>query len=329
MATLREFALEGSARGRIKLPEARTDNSYRFIEDGVVQLRFADEEGSLHALNAAEVAQVLQGVVEFTDGLAKRGAFGDGMPPTVLVRPAQQGSFVLEAVLAWSAAHPEVVGMYMGAGGVVVKSIDAGLKKLRGVRVTDMERSGDGLVKLNWSDGDVSEVPESAWEQLNTMPRKTRKALAKIMTPLGDAADRLELREAAVDEDSDAVMSAPAASIATRSDYREAVHEVDDTDQSTETFSAEASFGSIDFENSEKWRVSTIRGTRQATIEDGDFLQRIDAGEAIHKNDLFEVTIREERVTTNGRTKTDWFVVDARLTRRGDDDAGSSTPAAS
>lgn len=308
------------------MPEAHSDTDYRDIADGVVQLRFADEEGALHALNAAEVAEVLQGVVEFTDGLAKQGAFGDGMPPTVLVRPAQQGSFVLEAVLAWSAAHPEVVGMYMGAGGVVVKSIDAGLKKLRGVRVIDMERTGDGLVKLNWSDGDVSEVPESAWQQLNTMPRKTRKALAKIMTPLGDAADRLELREATVDENTNAVLSAPAGSVATRADYREAVHEVEDSDQSTETFTVEGSFVSIDFENSEKWRVTTTRGTRQATIEDEDFLRRIDQGEAVHKNDLFEVTIREQRSVTNERTKTEWFVVQARLTRRGDDDTDSSTP---
>ena len=308
------------------MPEASSDASYRDIEDGVVQLRFADDDGSLHALNAAEVAQVLQGVVEFTDNLAKRGAFGDGMPPTVLVRPAKTGSFTLEAILAWSAAHPEVVGMYMGAGGVVVKSIDAGLKKLRGVRVTDMERSGDGLVKLNWSDGDVSEVPESAWKELNTMPRKTRKALAKIMAPLGDAADRLELREATVDENSADVLNTPPASVATRSDYREASHDSDDVDQTTDTFTAEASFGSIDFENSEKWRVTTTRGTRKATIEDEAFLRRIDEGGAIHKNDLFEVTIREEKVVTNGRTSTDWFVIDARLTRRGDNDADSSTP---
>lgn len=302
-----------------------SSNDYRDIEDGVVQLRFADDDGALHALNAAEVAQVLQGVVEFTDNLAKRGAFGDGMPPTVLVRPAKTGSFTLEAVLAWSAAHPEVVGMYMTAGGVVVKSIDAGLKKLRGVRVTNIEHTANGLVKLNWSDGDVQEVPDVAWRELNAMPKKTRKALAKIMAPLSDAADRLELRDASVDENSDEVMSAPPAAVATRSDYREASHESDEVDETSETFDAEASFGSIDFQNNDKWRVISNRGTRNATIEDEELLRTLDRGGAIHKNDLFAVTIREEKVVKNGRTTTTWFVVDARLTRRGDDDADSST----
>ena len=307
------------------MSDASSTNDYRDIEDGVVQLRFADDDGSLHALNAAEVAQVLQGVVEFTDKLAKRGAFGDGMPPTVLVRPAKTGSFTLEAVLAWSAAHPEVVGMYMTAGGIVVKSIDAGLKKLRGVRVTDMERTQDGLVKLNWSDGDVQEVPEAAWRELNAMPKKTRRALAKIMAPLGDAADRLELRDADVSADSDDVMSTPPAAVATRPDYREASHESDDVDETTDTFTAEASFGSLDFENNDKWRVISTRGTRQATIEDESLLRLIDRGGAIHKNDLFDVTIREEKVVKNGRTSTNWFVVDAKLTRRGDDDADPSS----
>lgn len=49
-----------------------------YVENGVVQLRFADMDDSVMDLNAAEAAEVLQGMVEFTGQLARAGALGDG-----------------------------------------------------------------------------------------------------------------------------------------------------------------------------------------------------------------------------------------------------------
>ncbi|MEN2742685.1 hypothetical protein ABCS02_33335 [Microbacterium sp. X-17] len=297
------------------------------ITDGVVQLRFADDENSLHALNAAELAQVLQGLVEFTDDMAKNGLFGDGMPPEVLVRPVKQGSFVLEAILTWAQANPEpALGIAMSAGGALVKAFDVALKRLRGSKVTDFEHLPNGNVKIKWADGDVSEVPVPVWTDLNAMKRKTRRALSKLMTPLSDQAERLEVREAKVDEESDSVLLSEPEAVATRGDYREAITEPEEVVEEAETFTVEATLQSIDFRPGEKWRVATARGTRLASIEDQEFLRGLDRGTPLHKNDLFEVTIREARTIANGRTTKDWTITSARRTKRGNDDgdAGAS-----
>jgi len=300
------------------------------ITDGVVQLRFVGEDGTLHAINAAEVAEVLQGLVEFTSDMATNGLFGDGMPPEVLVRPIKEGSFVVEAIVQWASQNPEAAaGIAMSAGGAVTKAIDVGLKKLRGSKVTNFEHLGNGNVKLVWADDDVSEVPVTVWNDLNAMKRKTRRALSKLMAPLSDKADRLEVRAATVDDDTSAVMASSPETVATRSDYRKAIHEPEEVIEEAETFTVEATMQSIDFRPGEKWRVATRLGTRLATIEDQEFLRGLDAGAPLHKNDLFEVTIREVRTITNGRTSTDWSIVNARRTRRGTDDGNVGAPLSS
>lgn len=292
--------------------------------DGVVQFRFADEENALKSVNAAEVAEVLQGVVEFTSDMAKQGLFGDGVPPEVRVRPPKEGSFVIETVISWTVENPEVaLGIATTAGGAVVKAVDAGVKLLRGAKPTDFDYLANGNVKVVL-DGVATEVPVGVWKRLDAMKRPTRKALRKLMAPLGDEATTLELRDATVTEDTEAIMSTPPAVVAGRSDYREAAAEVNESSEETETFTVEGVLQSIDFRKGEKWRVATPRGTRLATIEDKEFLAKLDRGEAIHKNDIFEVTIRETRVTNEGRTSISWALLDARLTKRGQDGDDSS-----
>jgi hypothetical protein len=307
------------------------------LTDGVVQLRFADEGGTLRSVNAHEVAEVLQGLVEFTSDMAKRGLFGDGVPPEVRVRPVKEGSFILEveAIVNWALQNPSdaigAAGGVLSAGGAVVKGINVGLKKLRGTTVTDMTDLDNGNVKINWADGDVQEIPRAAWEQLNEMPKKTRRSLRKILAPLSDQADTLELRDASVEASTEDVMKAVPSAIATRAEYREAVIEPDDSTEETETFTAEATLESIDFRPGQKWRVKTSERSLLATIEDDEFLHGLDQGQPLHKNDIFEVTILENRTTVDGRTSRTWTVVKARRTKRGTDDradVASQPPAA-
>lgn len=301
------------------------------IADGVVQLRFTDEQDTVYAINAAEVAEVLNGLVEFTSDMAKRGLFGDGVPPEVRVRPVREGSFVLEveAIVRWALRDPgAALGDVSGAitvAGALLKGINVGLKQLRGTTLDDVEDFANGNVKLKWSDGDVQEVPRASWEQLNAMPKKTRRALRKIMAPLSDQAERLELRDAAAGADSAEVMKQQPQAVATRVEYREAVIEPEEgSPEESETFTAEATMESIDFRPGQKWRVKTDRGTRLASIEDDEFLRGLDEGEPLHKSDLFEVTILENRTTTNGRMSRSWTVVKARRTKRGTDDGDAS-----
>lgn len=79
----------------------------------------------------------------------------------------------------------------------------------------------------------------------------------------------------------------------------------------------EAQLSSIDFRPGEKWRVRTALGSRQATIEDDDFLRQLDHGLALHKNDLFDVTVREVATTRNGRTTREWVLIRVKRKRRG------------
>jgi hypothetical protein len=148
----------------------------------------------------------------------------------------------------------------------------------------------------------------------------TRKALRKIMAPLSDDVSRLEVRDGSVDESSDEVLQSVPEIVMSRADYYTAVAEIDDESTEIEQLEAEAQLRSIDFRRGEKWRVETPLGNRLATIEDEDFLLRLDRGMALHKNDIFNVLIRETRTTKNGRTTKDWSITQVTFTRRGDDD---------
>lgn len=114
--------------------------------DGLVQLRFADEAGQIQDLNAAELAEVLQGLVEFTGQMARAGLFGDGPPPEVRVRPPQEGSFIVEALITWAVANPEAaLGMAMTAGGALTKALEFAIRKMRGVQVADFDYLDNGM----------------------------------------------------------------------------------------------------------------------------------------------------------------------------------------
>ncbi|NWL32996.1 hypothetical protein [Paenarthrobacter nitroguajacolicus] len=291
------------------------------LADGLVQLRFSDEKGQIHDLNAAEMAETLQGLVEFTSQMAKAGLFGDGPSPELRVRPPQEGSFILEAVLAWAGENPEeAVGTALATGGALVQGLNMGLRRLRGAEPKDFDYLDNGDVKVVWADDKVDQVPAKVWDQLRAEKKQTRKALRKIMAPLSDDADSLEVRDGTAAETTDEILRTEPEAVASRDDYRTAVVEVDDISERTDTFEAEAQLTSIDFRRGEKWRIKTLDGTRQAMMEDEEFLRQVDKGMALHKNDIFDVTIREVSTTKNGRTTRDWSLIKVIRKRRGEDD---------
>lgn len=298
------------------------------VLDGLVQLRFADERGQIQDLNAAELAEVLQGLVEFTSRMARVGLFGDGVPPEVRIRPPQQGSFIVEALILWAGANPEAaMGTALTAGGGVAQALNVAIRKLRGSQVSDFTYLDNGNVKVNWGDGTVDEIPPGVWEELKEQKRSTKKSLRKLMAPLGDDADRLEVRAGQAEDETEETLGTEPGVVVERSDYRAAAAEPDEEEEEVLTFDAEAQLRSIDFRPGEKWRVQTPKGTRRATMEDDNFLRSLDEGMALHKNDLFNVTIREVATTRNGRTTRDWALISVIRKRRGGDD-GDGKPSA-
>ncbi len=295
----------------------------------LIQLRFSDTDGSVRDINAAELAEVLQGLVEFTSELAKSGAFGDGAPPEVRIRPAKEGSFIVEAILQWINDNPEgSVSLALGTGGAVVQGLNVAARRLRG-EPTDFEYLENGYVKLKWPGDKVDEVPREVWDALKKMKKRTRGAMRKIMAPLSDDVEILEVREGSTNVATQELAATDADLVLDRTDYREAAHEVDEIEETTSTFSIEAKLSSIDFRPGEKWRVETNQGSRLVTIEDTNFLLEIDRGMAIHKDDIFDVTVRENRTVKNGSTTKVWTVLTVDRTRRGGDDGHNDSSAVS
>lgn len=310
------------------------------IDNGVVQLRFADIEGHANEISAADLAEVLAGLVQFTSELSKTGEFGDGVPPIVRVRAPKEGSFVLEALL-WVQENP-LTGAGLAAGGVaggvflksaatnagkiVTDSIAAGVRSLRGVEVTDYVYQDNGEVKVQWADGVVSELRKETWDKLKQMKRPTRQALGKLLAPLNKPGAKLEVRDAAITETTEEILKTEAEATATTGDYLIAITDPDESYETERIFEAEAKIGSIDFANSSSWRVETTEGKRKATIEDREFLLSLDRGFAIHKNDIFRVKIRETVKKENGKNaSTEWAVIEVTRTKRGDTDGTDSS----
>jgi hypothetical protein len=308
----------------------RPTTSTKEPSDELIQLRFVDDQAELGDLNAAELSEVLDGLVQFTSQMARAGLFGESVPPEVRIRPLQEGSFIIEA-FTWVADNPEgVVGAVTGAGAnLISEAIKAALNKMRGATVEDAEQLPDGRVKLKWSNGSVNWVAESVWMELEREKRQTKRALRKIMAPLGEDANRLEIREGHVGDDSRQLLESAPEFVIDRDDYRVAARDADDEEEWTEVFDAEAQFSSIDFRPDEKWRVQTNMGTLRATIDDDDFIRQLDTDMALHKNDIFDVTIREVNRRRNGRLSREWTLIKITRKRRGDDDHGDGSPHAS
>lgn len=303
-----------------------TQQDYGDIADGLIQLRFADEEGKIKDISASEMAESLQGLVEFTNQLSKTGMFGTGLAPEVRVRPAQEGSFILEAMLQWGSENPEAWGaLHSSASGIFVQAVNVGFKRLRSETYTDYEYLDNGNVKVLWKEGVPDELPMKTWDALRQMKKPTKRALRKIMAPLGDDVDRLEFRDASTDKSTKEILNKEAEVVAVRSDYRIAAAEDDEVEIKTESFEAEAQLESIDFRPGEKWQVKTLHGKRKALIADEDFLKELDRGMALHKNDIFNVTISETRTTKNGRTSREWELVKVARKKRGGNDDGDGT----
>lgn len=291
--------------------------------DGVVDsltLRFVGEEKdgtALHELRAAHVAEVLQGIVGLSSDFAKAGAFGDGPARAeVLVRPPQQGSFVIEVVtvLAEHPAVPAVMGV------PTLGSVLWWATRSARADVSDFEHLENGRVKVSWQDNTVDEIPLAAWEELNKRRRRRKRQLRQIMAPLSDprvATVEVHNPPAAQIE---APEDAPEGFTLTRPDY-DAVRPADEITEHDDVFDIEAQMSAIDFDNPKRWRVKTAGASRAATVEDEGFLGRVANGLAIRKNDIFRLRVREDTVEKNGRTRRKWTVLRVESYRRphGDD----------
>ena len=291
-----------------------------------------DDDGRpLHELRAAHVAEVLQGVVGLTSDFDKAGVFHDEGPAdsTILVRPAQQGSFLIEVVRVAMENVDQYKGAVTAAGVPTIGSIVWWATKSVRAGVKDFDYLENGNVKVVWQDDTSQEVPASAWAELQKRKRRRKKQLRQIMAPLSDPkVTELDITDPVERTGTEDMPDSrpPQTYSLDRTDY-DAARPEDDIVETWEIFETRAKMSAIDFDDPTRWRVKADGITRTVTVEDAKFLRRVAAGAAIRPQDSFWLRIREDAITKNGRTRTTWTVLSVEKTRRAadDDDSQEST----
>lgn len=295
--------------------------SFQRIVDSLT-LRF-DGEGSdgsaLHELRASHVAEVLQGLVGLTNDFDQAGVFNGEGPPNseVLVRPAQEGSFLIEVVRVANellSNNAVLVTAVTGAMGfpTLGKLLEWATKSARAEVKGAVTEKDTGLTQITWQDDTIDEVPTAVWNELKVRKRKRKKHLRQIMAPLSDPrVTSLDVALSPVVEGQDP----PKVLALTRPDY-DAVKPEDDLTNKEKKFTREAQMSAVDFDNPRKWKVKTKDETRTAVMDDKDFLAKIAGGLAIRKDDIFKLKIRANTKTKNGRSRTTWTVVKVKEHRR-------------
>lgn len=285
----------------------------------LVKLRFTgrnDDGSDLHELRASHVAEVLQGLVGLSSDFSKAGVFGDGPGGEVLVRPAEEGSFVIEVVRVAQEAGP-----YLAAAGVpTLSQIIWWSTKAARANVKDFDYLDNGNVKVVWQDDTVNEISREVWRELEKRKRRRKKQLRQIMAPLSDkrveqvqVSDELETTDPP--EHADYVLGP--------SDY-EAVRLEDEVTENVEIFESEAQMSAVNFDDPTNWKVRVPqKPARNAKMEDSDFLLKVDRGLSIKKTDIFRLKIREDAIVKNGRPRTKWTVLEVLSHREaaGDDNS--------
>lgn len=295
------------------------------LTEGVVDtltLRFIGEEedgSTLHALRASHVAEVLQGLVGLTSDFDKAGVFNFEGPAgsEVLVRPAQEGSFLIEVVRIVTENPEAAAGVSVALGLPTLSQVIWWATKSARADVKDFDHLENGNVKVTWQDDTSEEIPEVAWVELNKRDRRRKRHLRQIMAPLSDPrVSSVNVAAARGPEiEPDEGRAEPELFVLSKLDY-DAVKPSDDVEERQEIFETEARMSAIDFDDPTRWRVRTAEATRAANVEDKAFLKRVTHGLAIRKDDIFNLRVREDVIVKNGRTRTTWTVLHVESHRR-------------
>lgn len=281
----------------------------------------------LHELKAEHVSDVLEGLAELTEDFEKAAVFHEEGPlhSELLVRPAQEGSFIME-VCRVAAEDPQgtqdavqAIALPIGAaiGLPSIGQIIWWATKSARADVNDIEFLDDRRVKVLWQDDTVDVIPLAAWEELNKRKRRRKRQLRKIMRPLEDS--RVE----------DLKITDPSGNESTHHTYTKAdyagVKPSDDIETDFDIFDIEGRLSAIDFDDPDRWRVDTNLGKRTATVEDEDFLTAVADGKPLRVDDVFLLRVREDITIKGGRTTKKWTILEIYGKEENDDESDTSS----
>lgn len=302
----------------------RENENLKVLE--VLTLRFDGENkdgAPLHELKAEHVADVLEGLTELAQDFEKAGAFHmEGIEESeLLVRPAKEGSFIME-VIRVAQENPEATKETLTFLGLPsLGSIIWWAKKKFTVGVENFEELENSNYKVYWTDGTASELSALTWNELQKRQPARRRQLRKIMAPLEDG----RVKDAEVTAASNASTVETESFELDKNDFQ-AVKPLDEETTKSTTFKVDARMATVDFEK-EKWKVKTQDKTKSAIIEDEYFLKKVKEGLPISSEDLFTLTVREDKITKEEKTRTTWTVLNVAWEEEPDNDGSTEKEA--
>lgn len=214
-------------------------------------------------------------------------------PPVALdIKATQEGSFDVQLIL--EGPWDELVDMFSSdpvTAIINLKELIVGsgiglfwiIKKLRGRRVVDEQPAPEpGHTRITLDDGTTIDVPAGTAALYRST--QARQHARQVVAPLErDGVDIVEFREARdvtirIETDDLPAFDPPAAEA-------EPLGE--------DELTMVVSIAAVAFKEKNKWRVSDGMGTVWATMEDEEFLSRVDRGlEAFRKGDMLRCRVR-------------------------------------
>lgn len=242
-------------------------------------------------IGAAELAEVIRSLHELAQAISGSGDLAEMSRPRVRVKPFEEGSFGIEAII--DAIGPG--GGLLGIAGAVGGSFAFYWKNMRRVVARYVHHPEDGTYEVTLVNGETMQWTEQEFQLYRN--RRAKKAAHGIAAPLRNGASLRVETTSTTDE------------IPAEDAYK--FDPPDEPDSETDHFDVWATPDTVSFDPDKKWRLTSGEmGSFTAAIEDKRFLENVALGRVrIGKNDSFKLGIRT--VTTDGndgKPKRQWFV---------------------
>lgn len=287
----------------------------------VLTLRYGDDESSVDTLLATDLATVLDGLRELTEVFAKSGGFDDEtvIAPELRVYPPKQGSFLLDVVMEYSQDYlsrnsDELTNVGVtGATGTFLLYYKARIKAAKTLP-TAQTKKDDGNYTITFSDGSTLDVSPAVQKAFNAAPKKSKRALQKLLTPLSDNTDYLEVTSPASSE--------PPVR-AEKSTYEALLPDDDDQNNAPASYTLDVTtpITLADFEQPVRWRVKIPNvGPRKAYLLDSNFKKRVGP------DDEFKLRIQVDPVQSGNGYKDKYSIIEVLEHIPGDTDDNPSSP---
>jgi len=220
-----------------------------------LSFRYRDEESELSTLRATDLEQVLEGLRELTGIYARSGGFDEesAVEPELRVSPPRHGSFLFD--VTWLAPYlqdylnnqtDELATMGVGGMGTgILLFLKAKIKAARTV-VTAQRRLEDGNWEVSFNDGSTLILSPAVMDAFTRSPKRSKKALNKLLAPLAHDADYLEVSS------SDGAEGA----LAVRDDYVATIPEPEEDEVPTDyDLQFETPVRKVEFDGDRNWYI--------------------------------------------------------------------------